>query len=216
MDINIFNIILSSFLVGAFASTLAAGPVTLMIFRSSLLGNYMKSVSLILGAAIMEAVYCFIALTIIDYYFYDEMFQIISKVLSVIILFFVGIYVFRTKFQENQQINTGKYYSTNFVQSFLVGFTLVGLNPSIILTWSVAAAVLISFGVVEIVLVFDVIIFTVFALIGNISGGFCLVLLVKKFNRFLTPSVINHLFKFIGIIVILFSVYFVFDLLLLY
>jgi len=216
LDLNFFNIIVFSFLIGVFASTLAAGPVTLLVFRNAFLGNYMKSVSLVFGAAIMESVYCFLALTIIDSFFFNELFQITFRLLSVVILFFVGVYLFKTSLPEGRKIITSKDSSSSFVQSFFVGFTLVMLNPTIILTWSAASIVLISFKIIELNLIAEIIFFTIFSLIGSVFGGLFLVFLIKKYKNFLSNSIITYLFKFIGVIVMIVSIYFVFDFVLLY
>ena len=216
MDLNLFNIVVFSFLIGVFSSILGAGPVTLLVFRNALLGNYIKSFSLVLGAAIMESVYCFLSLSIVDYYFYNEFFQVATRFLSVMVFFFIGIYLFRTNLIEDHEIDIKKYRANNFLSSFLIGFGLVALNPTIILTWSAASAILISFKIIEIVAMPDIVFFTAFAFVGNVSGGLLLVLFTKKFSSFFSKKSILSLFKIIGVIVISISVYFIFDFVLLY
>mgnify|MGYP006106218847 CR=1 FL=1 len=216
MDYNLFYIVCFSFLIGFFASTIAAGPVSLLVFRNSFLGDYIGSFFLIIGSSIMESIYCVFSLTIINLFLDNSIFEITSKILSVFILLFVGLYLFKKSDEDYFSPSKKNIKNKSSITFFFTGFLLILFNPTIILTWYAASTTLIAFKMIKISSVSEIVVFSVFALIGTVCGGLIMIVLVKKFKGVFSSIVINRLFKLIGVIVITVSVYLIYDFILLY
>ena len=206
---EIINIFLSAFIIGFVASTIAVGPAMFLAFRNALLGKYKRSVSLLLGASVMEAIYCSFALTIVGaIFFHSRKIQIFSKTLTIIIFLTIGIFLLRTDPRRELTLDIEKLSRKERVKSFLTGFILVALNPTIILTWSAAVTALIYFDIISIHRFFDALFFTLSATAGNISGGLTMIFLVKFFKMKFSFRFVKIVLRLIGILLIGLSIYF--------
>src|SRR3989344_843776 len=203
-----------AFLFGFLSAVVTTGPLTFLVFQNALLGKYKKSFLMVLGAAVMESIYCAVALIFIGAVFLQsEKVQIISKLLSTVILFSVAIYLFTTKNIKEKEKKVEKLSLKEKAGPFIAGFVLIAINPSIILTWGAAFTVLISFNTITINSFIDIILFVLFATIGVIFGGLAMMGIVKYFKPHFSEKVVQIILKFLGAFVICIALYFFFDLL---
>lgn len=210
--IDILGNIIAPFLISAFASDFATGPVTFLVFRNALLGKYGKSFALIFGSAIMEMIYCAVALIFIGAILSQgTRIKIFSEAVSFVIFFIIGIYLFKTNPNKRQSVELGGISTKEKTQSFLTGFILTALNPTIILTWSAAVAVLLSIDLLVISSYFDVILFTLAAGLGTITGTIIMIFLVHHFRLKFSERVIRFILRIIGIVLIGLSIYFFYN-----
>ena len=207
-------IIISAFLLGLVVALLAAGPVNLLVLKNALIGKYKNSISMIIGASIMEAIYCGFALVITGVVLHHtNRITIVSTSISTAIFLIMGLY-FLISDQSQKKIKSGISSRNEIVFSFLTGFILVAMNPAIIVAWSIATGTLISFGIIKITKLLHVIVFIISVFLGTAAGGSMRVFLVKKLNVKLSESFIKYISKLSGIVFLLISMYFAYKLIL--
>ena len=204
--------ILSAFLISFFAANIAAGPVTFLVFHNSLFGKYKKAVSLIFGSAIMEIIYCSIAIIFVGAVLsHSTRIQIFSQIVSIIMFFIIGLYLYNSNSSKRLNVGVEGLSIKEGTRAFLTGFILTAINPTIILTWSAAAAALLSFNIIEITNMFDVILFSFSVGAGAVSGSLVMIFIVHHFRIRLSENIIKIILKVGGIILIGFSGYFLYD-----
>ena len=210
--LDIFGNILAPFLISVLASDFTTGPVTFLVFRNALLGKYGKSFSLIFGSAIMEMIYCSIALIFIGAILsHSARIKVFSEIVSIIIFLVIGIYLYKTKPARKVVVEVEQVSMQEKTESFLTGFILTALNPTIILTWSAVVAALLSLNVLKISNYFDVVLFTLSAGLGTITGTLFMIFIVHRFRINFSPKVIGTVLKLSGIVLVALSFYFSFD-----
>src|SRR3989338_3345593 len=90
--------ILSSFLIGFLSSIVATGPVSILVLKNALTGKYGRSIMIIFGSALMETIYCALALTFVGAFLVKhKKIYITSQIITVFILIIIGIYLFNYK-----------------------------------------------------------------------------------------------------------------------
>ena len=202
--------VIAAFLTGFFATIVATGPVTFLVFRNALLGRYNRAAAMIFGSSIMESIYCVMALSVVSSLFLEsDKIRLFSRGISALILFFIGIYLYRTNLNEEISSGVGQLRKKEKRKSFLSGFILVAINPTIILTWSAAITALISFKIIKINSLFGIFIFSLAATIGMICGGLSMIVLIRQFKIKFPKKILGNLLKLIGIGLIIASFYLV-------
>ena len=202
------GIILGAFLTGFLSSTLALGPVTFLVFRNALIGKYGRGVAMIFGSSLMEAIYCATALTLVSTVLsYNHKIQIFSRAVSFFLFLIIGIYLLKTNLDREISSGVKEASKGEKSKSFLAGFVLVALNPTIILTWSAAITVLYSLKIVAISTFLDIVVFALFAAIGTICGGLSMIFLIKIYKINFSRQSIKVILKLFGIILIVLSIH---------
>lgn len=136
---------LVGFLFGFIGSMPIGGPISLLVFHRGVLARYRDGWAIGLGGAIAEGAYC--ALAIYGFTALREGFAFlepVAKAMGILLLLALGLYFvipYKLAPQENPMADQSRASS---VGQFLVGFTIAALNPTLILTWSVSAAMLYS------------------------------------------------------------------------
>ncbi|MDO8508222.1 MAG: LysE family transporter [Nanoarchaeota archaeon] len=200
---------ISAFLIGFLATIIATGPVTFLVFRNSLLGRYNRAVAMVFGSSLMESIYCILALSVVSSLFLESArIQLLSRTISAIILFSIGIYLYKTDIIKDISRGVRQLTKKEKTRSFLAGFILVAINPTIILTWSAAITALISFKIARVHSLIEILFFAGFATLGMISGGLSMILLIKYFKMKFPKEMLNKVLKFIGALLVITSFYF--------
>ncbi len=207
---NFLSISLSAFIIGFFSSIISTGPVNFLVVKNALVGKYGKSFSMLLGAIIMEVIYCTLALTVVSAIFLNSnKVQLFSRTAAILIFLAIGLYLYNLDLEKEISKTVSHLTKREKTKSFIAGFILVVLNPTIILTWSAAITALISFNIIDINNISDVILFVSSAGIGMIIGGICIVSLIKAFKMKLSTKVIGEIIKGLGVFLMTISLYFI-------
>lgn len=208
MGTDIFFILLSAFLIGFFSATVAAGPVGILIFRTALLGRYKKCIPMVIGSLIMETIYCGIALGVVGAVLLQgPRIMLFSKVVGAIIFFFIGIYLYKTDPNKEVTEETKEISLTEKTKSFLTGFLLVALNPSIILVWSAIITALISFDIISFRGYLDIFFFILSAAAGLLLGSAVLIVLAKSYKKAFSTLFFKRILQLTGIVFVGVSLY---------
>jgi len=208
MGTDIFFILLSAFIIGFFSASVAAGPAGIMIFRTALLGQYKKCIPMVIGSLIMEAIYCGIALGLVGAVLLQgPRIRLFSKVVGAIIFFFIGIYLYKTDPNKEFREEVEELSFTEKTKSFLTGFLLIALNPSIILVWSAVITALISFDIISFGAYLDIIFFMLSAVAGLLLGSVVLIVLAKSYKKAFSTLFFKRVLQITGIFFVGVSLY---------
>ena len=202
------SIIFSAFFLGFISSIVATGPVTFLILKEALLGKYKRSIGIMLGSVFMEAVYCTFSLTLVGLILqYIEKLKIVSEAISILVFLIIGASLLAMNPAYAPPKSRRKWSKVEHAKSFLTGFILVAMNPTIILTWAGASAALISLGIIALSTLQQIIAFVISATLGILAGGFALILLVKTFRVKLSEKFIQWALRILGIILIIIAIF---------
>lgn len=136
---------LLGFLFGFIGSMPISGPISLLVFHRGLHARYRDGWAIGLGGAIAEGIYCGLAIygltTLLEGFTFLEP---VAKGMGILLLLVVGLY-FMVVHQENrEESRIAQRATSNWIGQFLVGFSVAALNPTLIFTWSMTAAMLYS------------------------------------------------------------------------
>ncbi len=114
----------------SFISSIPLGPVGLAIIRSAIDGNFKKTVYIAAGSALMEAIYC--AVAVLGFYAVLQEHRILEyiQIGSIPVLFAFGGYNLWKKVPESYQLSQVKIKN-----AFLQGMFLCLINPILIPYW---------------------------------------------------------------------------------
>lgn len=155
------------------------GPIALIVFRSSLRGQFASAMRVVTGAAIAEVIYC--ALATFGYVQIVSAFPFLAKYIryiGAIFLLVLGIvFMFQKVHIEADYVpESGKREA-----GILSGFLIAILNPTLFLTWGSATSTVFSwFSTVSI---WDMVLFPIAAGAGIVCWFSVLLEIFKKFRE---------------------------------
>jgi len=141
------NAALLGFVLGWLGSMPIGGPVSLFVFKRGATGRYRDGILLSIGAAVAEAAYCAAAL-----YGYEllmdrwPMARPVFAILGALVMIALGIHFMRSKHFEADDAPVPPVPS-GWARDLALGFTMVGLNPSVMVNWLAALAALHAIGI---------------------------------------------------------------------
>lgn len=199
------------FAMGFLGSMPLTGPVAVLVFQRGLFGRYRDGLAVAIGCAAAEGLYCGLAIggfgTLLETY---EVLQPISRGISVVILFALGIWFTRAKLPE-QIDEVGRPYGVGqWVGSFNQGFWITALNPVIVLNWSASIAILYSVAELELGIA-DKILFPLAAGMGIVSWFAALLGLLRKFGGKMPHQGFRVLVRVMGLGLVVFSLWLAWD-----
>ena len=205
MEIPLFLI---AFITGFIASFPVTGPVSMMILKKTIEGKYPQGIAVSLGAALTEIIYCAIGISIVGILVEQSSnIKETSGMISSFFLLFMGFYFLKYKVQKSEISEIKEFDKPNKKKNFFTGVLLIGLNPTIIFTWSAISALLVSFNLATFRTINEIISFSISAGIGIFTGSLAIIFVILKNKRFFSEKIIKDLFKFFGIVLLLLSFY---------
>jgi threonine/homoserine/homoserine lactone efflux protein len=140
--------LLTGFAFGFVASMPIAGPISFLVLARGLHGRYRSGLLIALGAALPEGVYAFLAFwgmsTVMALH---PLVSAGTAVAGALILVLLGIHLVRL---ANSSLLDENGEDSGHKRSFLLGFTVTALNPTLLATWPAAVAALHSTGLVQV------------------------------------------------------------------
>ncbi len=202
------QLIFIAFITGFIASFPITGPVSMMILKKTLEGKYPQGIAISLGAALTEIIYSAIGISIIGVLVEQSSnLKATLGILSSFLLLFMGIYFLRYKVKESEISEMKEFSKSNKRRNFFTGVLLIGLNPTIIFTWSTISALLVGLNLATFKTINEVILFAVSAGFGIFSGSLAIIFVVLKNKRFFSKKIIKNLFKLFGVALVSLSIY---------
>jgi len=202
--INSLNISLLSFFVGFFGAIIPVlGPASSLILHRALNGKHTEGVAMSFGTSLMEALYCGLGISVIGIFVRGSAnFNLWIRGLSSLIFLVVGAYFLSIRsFRMKRTFVQATYEDVK--GSFITGAMMIALNPSIMLSWSAIAALLISFDFINLGSLFSVVLFSIFAGLGIFAGSVGMIFVVKANREKITEKIIRIIFRVVGAALIL-------------
>ena len=137
------------FVFGFIGSMPLAGPIAVLVVSHAFQGRHAAALRLAFGAATAEAIYAFVAFfTFTTLLARHPIVVPISHAVTAVVLLVVGVYFLRWKDRSAAaQGASDPPARENKSAKFFLGFSVCALNPTLLVTWSAATAVLYSKGV---------------------------------------------------------------------
>lgn len=139
---------LLGFAFGFVGSMPVAGPISLLVFGRGLQDRARSGAYLAAGAAIAESVYAYLA-----FWGFSELLapytwiELVSRGLAALLLTGLGIHFVRRS-APPPTTGLAPYKDVGNKRSFVLGFTITALNPTLVASWGAAVTTLHSFHVV--------------------------------------------------------------------
>ena len=137
----ILALILGAFL-GFVSAVPVAGPVSAVIFSRGVAGKYSQGRWISVGAGMIEGAYAFVAFWGFSHFLKNLSIIVwISNLVAAILLFFLGIYFYRSKKMRQPHTSPKK---SNEQKAVLMGAGMAVANPSLIASWTITATTIYS------------------------------------------------------------------------
>jgi threonine/homoserine/homoserine lactone efflux protein len=187
-------------LVFSFVGSLPlAGPIALLVVSNGVNGRYREALRIALGAALAEGVYAFLAFwgfaTFLARY---RLVLPISQGITGAILFALGVRFLFFKAKEDGIPRSDRPARPG---RFWVGFSISGLNPTLLATWGAVTTFLYSKQIVEFAPILAVP-FGLFTAAGIALWGLMTVTLLKRFRRHVPTAALTWTVRVMGVVLI--------------
>ncbi len=149
---TLISLTVIGFLAGFFFSMPVAGPISILVVSFTLHGHRKRAMMTALGAAVVDFLYIFVAVfgftkLIIRFKFSIPYILMIGSVF----IFFIGYKLWKTKVhfdeEEEKVVLKGRLFAmAKGHHSFLTGFFVNLLNPTLFVGWLVSSFVILSFA----------------------------------------------------------------------
>lgn len=206
---NIIYFYISSYFIG-FLLCIPIGPVNLEIFHTSLKKHYPQAVSIAIGAAIADGVWALTAFFGISP-FRDTSYSLewIFFLITALITGFLGIFTLKdAKFIEKKGAELTTKIRKRKRWAFVKGLLLVLMNPLGIISWMISLKFLESFKItIPLKLNYEIFFFLIVTL-GAATYFLFIVFITNKMQSSFNPKRTAKVTKFLGYILIIFSLYF--------
>ncbi len=196
-----------SFIMGL-ATAIPIGATQIETAKRSISGNIQSAFMLILGAVLSDLLYGFIALFGIAPFFQDRYVEAFSWFIGAIIMIVLGIFTIIYGNKTNQNDNKPLLFGKK--ASFIVGFSIDMANPSMILWWLFCFEFLKSVGIVFSLTPSVKIVFIISESAGIGAYLALLSVFLRKIKSFFVKKYENKINRTLGVLLIIFSLYFVF------
>jgi len=201
----------ASYFIG-FLLCIPIGPVNLEIFQSSLKKHYMHAIFVAIGASLGDGIWALTAFFgISPFRNGNQNLEWVFFLITAIITGFLGIFALR----DSKRLNNKDDELTTIIKkrkrwAFLKGFALVIVNPLAVVSWMIALKFLESVGIkIPLKLNYELLFFLAVAA-GAVSYFLLIVFITNKMKRFFNPKRTAKVTKYVGYILIAFSIYFIY------
>lgn len=223
MAVLVISII--AFAFGFVGSMPLAGPIAVLVVSNSFEGRHSAALRLAFGAALAEAIYAFVAFfsftTLLARY---PIVVPLSHAVTAIVLLIVGVYFVRWRdrsakgLAKDGEKKNGEFADApgaskkeNKSASFFLGFSVCALNPTLLVTWSAATAVLYSKGVAHLTSVMAIA-FGLAAGLGVATWQVVLVALIRRYQSHFPRKALTWIVRGMGLLLVAIAVWSAIDL----
>lgn len=185
--------------LGYLGSMPIAGPIAILVFERGLEGRRRDGLYIACGSAIVEAGYAYLAFwgfsELLTRY---EWIALASRIAAAVILFAIGVYCYRRRANEGDRAKVVSKHRESKGGSFVLGFTVTAINPTLLATWGAIVTTLYSLQIVH----FDAakaLPFSIGACIGIVSWFGTLLYLMKRLEHRFSPRSLDRFIKWMGV-----------------
>jgi threonine/homoserine/homoserine lactone efflux protein len=182
-----------------------AGPIAALVLARALAGRFRAACAISVGAALAETGYAFLAFwgfsTLLVRY---PVILPVSRAAAAVILMTLGILL---AWKQGEIRQTDAPERDGLVASLVLGFTICGLNPTLLATWTAASATLASSGLLTITPSLAIP-FALAACVGIIAWFLILLALVRRYRNRFRAATLAKVVRVIGVALMGLSLYF--------
>lgn len=208
------------FYVGCFFTSfflcVPIGPVNLEVFQSAIKKEHAHALSIALGAALGDAIWAMAAFFGISPFLkngYNILIEGIFLLITSVITFILGLLSLKDarlyeKIEKREEARVEKIRRKRW--SFAKGLAMVMINPLGIASWMIALSFMKKLKIYIPITLTHVIIFLFTVLAGAFAYFTLIVFITHRMKSIFSPERTCKTIKFLGYILILFSLYFMF------
>ena len=194
----------------SFLLNIPIGPVNIEVFHNALKKYYTHAICVAVGAAIGDGIWAMVAFFGISPFISNRYLEATFFLFTCIITFILGMIALKNSHfiekKEEQIINKIKRKRW----AFLKGFTLILVNPLGIASWMICLSFLRKFNIfIPLRLNYEIFFFLV-VVAGATSYFLLVVFITNKMKRVFNNQRASKITKFLGYLLIAFSLYFLF------
>lgn len=192
---------LLGFAFGFIGSMPVAGPISLLVFGRGLQDRARSGAYLAAGAAIAESIYAYLA-----FWGFSELLasyawvELVSRGLAAVLLTGLGIHFVRRSAPPPTS-GYAPYKEVGHKRSFVLGFTITALNPTLMASWGAAVTTMHSFHLVA----FGpgrALPFSIGVCLGIISWFWLLLGLLARYRNRFRPDTVERVVRVMGVVLI--------------
>lgn len=197
--------LLIGFPFGFFGSMPVAGPIAVLVFSRAIDNRFKSGLMIAAGAAIAESIYAFLAYWgfssfLIQYPWIDP----VSRALAAVILIGLGV-AFALKKDSDEA--PPPVEREGLFGAFMLGFSITALNPTFIATWTAAATMLYSTGILEFTPA-NAMPFSLSVCAGIVAWFALLIWLIRRFKSRFRRRTLTKVVRYMGWFLIAVGIYF--------
>lgn len=196
---------LAGFLMGFVGSMPISGPISLLVFHRGMLARFRDGWAIGLGGAIAEGIY--VTLAIHGLSILRERFPYLEpavKGMGMVVLFAIGLYFVFARQKDHERNPLVDRPESSWIGQFFIGLTVAALNPTLILTWSTAAAMIYSIANLTLQ-TYEWIVFACSVVFGIAAWFSVLLALLRGFREHFPFLMLQRVIRSIGVVLIAFS-----------
>jgi threonine/homoserine/homoserine lactone efflux protein len=203
--------LIAGFVLGFISAVPIAGPISALVFSQGMKGKPGQGRWVAFGAAIVEAVYCFVALWGVNLLLpgFTNLF-VVANALAAVALGALGVYFFRSK-RMRTPVDSPKADAAKAAKGFAMGAGICAMNPSLIATWAASSATIYSMGLFSFT-IGNAGLFAAGVGTGIFTWFAVLLRLVSRYRDRLGAGILDKLLKFFGSVLIALSLVMVYRL----
>jgi threonine/homoserine/homoserine lactone efflux protein len=196
------------FTFGFVGSITIAGPISLLVFAFGMAGRWRHALAISIGSSVAEAAYAFLAFWglrhLLDAY---PLVVPYTNGAGALVLAVLGlVFLLKRKWHSDKATMADPDGSADPTapprgrkRSFLLGFVITALNPTLIATWSTAVTALLSSGLLRNSNAGDAPAFALGACVGIVSWFALLLALVHRSRSRFRPESITYIVRLVGV-----------------
>ncbi len=188
--------------MGFIGSMPISGPISLLVFHRGIFARFRDGWAIGLGGAIAEGIYC--ALGLLGFSVLRERFTFLeplAKGVGIFLLLALGFYFMLARQEKDQGRAVAEQSESNWAGQLFVGLTVAALNPTLIITWSVSAALLASMANLTFH-AYELIAFATSVTFGIATWFAILLALLRRFREHFPLLVLQKVIRGIGVVLI--------------
>jgi threonine/homoserine/homoserine lactone efflux protein len=189
---------ITGLLMSFIGSMIPTGPIALIVIKRGLAHHHLGALSIVFGAAMAEAGYALLAYLGISFALsrYPVQTSILRIIAGIILIGFAIVC-----FLDSHSLKTGntgrKYAGANF----LLGLSIAGLNPTLLVTWTGAVAVARGAGLISGIQVAPG--FALGVIVGPILWFWILLKILNRHVEDLHPDILRKIEKALPVVLLI-------------
>ncbi len=193
---------LLGFLFGFIGSMPISGPISLLVFHRGLHARYRDGLAIGLGGALVEGIYCGLAIygltALLEGFTFLEP---VAKGMGILLVLVLGVYFMIAHQEDREESPRARREASNWMGQFALGFSVAALNPTLLFTWSMTAAMLYSLADLTFK-THELIAFATSVVVGIAAWFAVLLALLRRFRQNFSLATLQKVIRGVGALLV--------------